>query len=317
MRNMIILSVVIIISGTAVGLNLRSDRGRAVTATANPVGIGAEPQVVRRVDTNDATDSGSPPKRSSGDGTTDGATSTVTSTVDSNLRDKVTRLERGMRFLHGVTDYTAQLQKQEMIGSELLDEQILSIKCRHNPFSVYLHWDSDDVGREVIYVDGKNNGNLIAHDGGWKSRIPAFSLSPVGSMAMQDTRYPVTEAGILGLIEVMLGIHRQDLKLANVDSCKIDELQQFDGRPCDQFTTIYKSFDTSPIYRKSITWIDREWSVPVRSRHFKWPRAGTVLAENELDDATLLESYSFSKVKMKCNLTDYDFDWTNKDYHFH
>lgn len=313
MRSMIVISVVTLIGAAAVGLNLRSDRGRTVRVSTNPVKIVPKPQVVRRIDINEATDSGSLPGPDTGDGTADGATSTV----DSNLREKVARLERGVQFLHGVIDYTAQLKKQEMIGSELLDEQNLSIKCRHNPFSIYLHWESDDVGREVIYVDGKNNGNLIAHDGGWKSRIPAISLSPVGSMAMQDTRYPVTEAGILGLIEVMLGIHREDLKLANVDSCKIDELLQFDGRACDQFTTIYKSADASPVYRKSITWIDREWSVPVRSRHFTWPRAGTVLAENELDDATLLESYSFSSVKLKCNLTDYDFDWTNKDYHFH
>ena len=237
--------------------------------------------------------------------------------MESNLRYKVQLLERGKKTLQGVTDYTATLQKQELIRGTLLAEQVLSIKCRNNPFSVYLLWLSGDEGREVIFVDGLNNGNLIAHDGGWKSRIPAISLHPEGSLAMRDTRYPVTEAGLLGLITVMIGIHQDDLSKSNFLSCEIDKHHQFDGRPCYLFTTKYKSAMESPIYRKSITLIDREWSVPVKSRQFEWPRNGAVFADGELDGGTLLESYAFTDVKLRCNLKDLDFDRTNQEYHFH
>ncbi len=240
----------------------------------------------------------------------------VKSTIESNLRYKVELLERGKEFLQGIAHYTAKLQKQEMVGGELLDEQTMAIKCRHNPFSVYLVWLSGDAGREVIYVDGTNNGKMIVHDGGWKSRIPAFSLPPDGTLAMHDTRYPVTTAGLLGVTRVMLGIHHEDLRLSNVASCELDEHQQFDGRPCYQFTMKYTSATDSPTYRKSITLIDCEWSVPLHTRHFEWSPSTTDLPEEELDEATLLESYSFTDIKLECNLTDHDFDRTNPEYRF-
>lgn len=240
----------------------------------------------------------------------------IESMAESRLRDKIKLMEQGAEFLQSMTDYTATLRKQEVVRNQLLDEQIISIKCRHSPFSVYLLWLAADAGREVLYVEGQNNGNLIAHDGGWKSRIPAFTLSIDGPLAMRDTRYPVTTAGIFGLITTMIGDHRENLLRSNVESCKLDSNRQFDGRPCSMFTTTYKSAEKSPVYRKSITLIDNEWKVPLHSEHYEWPGSGSALAENELDPATLIESYSFTEIKWKANLTEHDFDRTNHEYHF-
>jgi len=234
-----------------------------------------------------------------------------------NLRYKVDLLERGMKSLQEIAAYTAVFQKQEVVQGELLPEQTITMKCRHKPFSVYMNWQSGETGRELIYVDGKNNGKLIAHDGGWKSRIPALSLPPDGMLAMRDTRHPVTTAGLLGLANIMLGIHRLDLLRSTVAVCEVDANQTFDGRACLQFTTTYKSRTDSPIYRKSITLIDREWNVPLHSRHFEWPKSETPMPEAELDDATLLESYSFTDVHLQCRLSDHDFDRSNSEYNFH
>ncbi len=236
--------------------------------------------------------------------------------AEAALRDKVLRLTRGQDFLRGVTDYCGKLQKQEVVKGELLDEQTIVIKCRHNPFSVYLVWLTGDAGREVLYLEGQNNGKMIAHDGGWKARIPALTISTEGMLAMRDARYPVTTAGLLGLIEIMLGIHQEDLNWSKFSTCEIESNHSFDGRPCDQYTTRYKSAQDSPVYRKSITLIDLEWNVPLHSRHFEWPKAGTVLNEKELDEATLIESYSFTEIRFRCNLTDRDFDRANPEYRF-
>jgi hypothetical protein len=232
------------------------------------------------------------------------------------LRQKVTLLEKGHAFLHRTAGYTAKMHKQEVVKDELLDEQTIFIKCRHKPFSVYLRWLTGDAGREVIYVDGANDGKLIAHDGGWKARIPAFSLSTTSMLAMRDARYPVTDAGLLGLTDTMAAVHRMDLDQANVDSCEVDHTAQFDGRPCVRFTTRYKSVAVSPQYRKSITLIDQEWNVPIHSRHFEWGKAGVVSADNELDDATMVESYSFSEIEFGQQLTESDFDRENPEYQF-
>lgn len=233
-----------------------------------------------------------------------------------NLSRKIRLLEKGNQFLEGLSGYTALLRKQEMVGNELLAEQAIEFKCRHQPFSVYLHWVVGDVGREVIYIEGKNNGKMIAHDGGWKARLPAFSLDPEGRLAMRDARCPVTTAGILYLTETMLSIHQDDLATSNVASCDVETDQPFDGRACTVFTTKYKSPAGSPDYRKSVTYIDDEWSIPVYSRHYEWPTSNTDLNDAELDDATLIESYSFSEIQMKPPLTDRDFDRSNPEYHF-
>jgi len=239
------------------------------------------------------------------------------SSSDANMRRKIDRLAKGREYLKKTGDYTAKIQKQEVVHNELLDEQTIVIKCRNSPFSVYLYWETGDPGREVIYVEGKNNGRMIAHDGGWKARIPALRLNIDSSLAMRDARYPVTDAGLLGLIDIMQGVHQDDLLKANVERCELDENQECQGRPCECFTTVYRSKAESPVYRKSVTFIDREWSVPLMSRHFEWPREDCKLVGDELDEATLIESYMFTEINFRAGLSDHDFDHRNKEYNFH
>lgn len=240
------------------------------------------------------------------------------SSAESNLRHKVTLLEKGREFLHKTADYTAKFRKREVVQGELLDEQIMFVKCRPQPLDVYLLWLEGDVGREVLYREGANNGKLIAHDGGWKARIPAFSLSVDCMLAMRDSRYPVTMAGLLGLTEIMLGIHRDDLGRLNFASCELDDQQSIDQRACFCFTTKYQSQSDSPTYRKSVTWIDQERGVPLQSWHYEWsnPKLASSANETELDQATLIESYSFEEVQFDRGLSDQDFDRANSEYHF-
>lgn len=233
-----------------------------------------------------------------------------------NVRRKVDLMEQGGRFLAGIESYTATLTKQEVVGNELLDEQSMHLKCRQKPFSVYLVWLSGDTGREVLYIDGQNDGKLIAHDGGWKARLPAFNLHPECRLAMRDARYPVTSAGFGSLITMMLDKHREDLASDSVASCEVDENQLIDGRRCFMFTTHYKSRELSPTYRKSITYLDYEWNLPVRTDHFEWPAIGQGSDDKNLDQTTLVESYSFTDVKLPTTLSDEDFDRSNPEYRF-
>ena len=237
-------------------------------------------------------------------------------TAAETLRWKVELLERGRAYLQTIPAYTAQLRKQEVVQGKLLDEQSIFLKCRHQPFSVYLLWLTGDAGQEVLYVEGANNGKLLAHDGGWKSRLPAFSLAPDCALAMHDSRYPVTSAGLLGLIEIMEEIHRRDLDDSTFASCDVDPDCDFNGRACFEFTTRYKNPAVSSQYRKSVTRIDREWNVPLDTRHYAWPTDLPGLSDRELDQATLIESYQFTEVDFKYQPREVDFDRANPDYRF-
>ncbi|MDX1969775.1 MAG: DUF1571 domain-containing protein [Planctomycetaceae bacterium] len=247
--------------------------------------------------------------------TTDAAAA-ATSPAVSALQRKVAMLQQGRKFLENTPDYTAVFSKQELVGDQLLELQDIYLKCRHAPFSVYLRWLSGDVDREVLYVDGQNGGEMIVHGGGWKARLPSLSISPNSSLAMQESRYPVTKAGILGTLDIMLEIHAEDVakdRLARSDQLADEE---FDGRQCAAFLIEYRDAKLSPTYRKSITLIDKEWNVPLYTRNFGWPNVGETATGDELDEATLIEFYTFTEVEFRQQLATADFDRGNEEYLF-
>jgi len=239
------------------------------------------------------------------------------SPADEIVEQKMSQLQEGLDRLAEANSYTATAKKREFVDGNLLDPQTVHIKCRVKPFSVYLNWLDGDAGREAIFVEGQNDGKAIAHDGGWKAKIPALSLDPNCALAMLDTRYPVTKAGIIGLAQTMLEVHRDDLQRSNIATCICDTNQNFEGRPCLEYTTTYKSQTDSPVYRKSVTCIDQEWKIPVHSRHFEWPHnENEHQSEANLDENTLIEEYSFTEVTIGCPISESDFNPKNPEYRF-
>ncbi len=242
--------------------------------------------------------------------------SSAASQVTSALQRKVDMLKQGRKFLQATPDYTAVFSKQELVGDQLLELQDISLKCRHAPFSVYLRWLSGDVDRELLYVDGQNDGEMIVHGGGWKARLPALSISPDSSLAMQESRYPVTKAGILGTLDIMLEIHAEDVAKDRLARSEQLADEEFDGRQCAAFLLEYRDATLSPTYRKSITLIDKEWNVPLYTRNFGWPNVGETATGDELDEATLIEFYTFTEVEFRQQLATADFDRGNEEYLF-
>jgi len=247
---------------------------------------------------------------------TEGLVATPADPVYDALKLKVQQLEQGRKFLQETPDYTAVFSKQELVGGELLDLQDIYLKCRHQPFSVYLRWLSGDEGREVLYTDGANNGEMLVHGGGWKARLPSLSISPNSPLAMAESRYPVTKAGILGTVEIMLECHREDVQSRRLAKCEKLEDQKFDTRMCSVFVVEYADAKTSPTYRKSITFIDQEWNVPIYTQNFGWPTAHETATGDALDEATLIEYYTFTEVEFRQQLADADFTKTNEEYRF-
>ncbi|MBC8113964.1 MAG: DUF1571 domain-containing protein, partial [Candidatus Saccharimonas sp.] len=174
------------------------------------------------------------------------------------LLKKVELLEKGIAFLMQTPDYTAQFSKLEVVGGELLEEQTMLIKLTHKPFSVYMKWMDYDTGREVIYGEGLNDGNLLVHAGGWKARLPAISMEPDSSLAMRESRHPITNVGLLNLAKKIVDAHRLDLAHKSFARCEQTEDQSVNGRDCLCFVTEYNNGKTSKEYRKSIVLIDKE-----------------------------------------------------------
>lgn len=236
--------------------------------------------------------------------------------MQQTLKAKLALLERGRTFLETIPDYTAEFVKQELVHGELLDEQLINFKCRHQPFSVYLKWETGDEGREVLYTDGQNENEMIVHGGGWKARLPALSISPTSSLALKESRYPITNVGLLELAKTMMRVHHDDLKAGSISRCEQLPDQEFDGRPCDAFLVEYRDAQVSPTYRKSITLLDKEWHIPVYARNFGWPNEGSTSEGEQLDEETLVEYYTYASIHFRQQLAEADFDRTNEDYRF-
>jgi len=233
-----------------------------------------------------------------------------------DLVEKIRLIERGIEFLSKMPDYTAQFVKQELVNGDLLDEQEMEMKVRHAPFSIYLKWVTGEQGREILFVDGAHDGYMKAHGGGWKARLPTVSLEPTSSIAMAESRYPVNKAGLLELAKMMLDVHRLDLEQKRIARCEKLADQMFDERPCHAFLIEYKDRKSSEQYRKSISLIDKEWSIPVYTRNFGWLDGQVPADEEQHDTASLIEFYSYSKIQFRTKLVAMDFDHTNEDYRF-
>lgn len=217
-----------------------------------------------------------------------------------------------------VSDYTATLVKRERINGELGDYQYIQIKLRHQrmqdgrvvtPFSVYLRFLAPDsvAGREVIWVEGANDGKLIAHEAGIKGFL-RVKVDPTGFIAMAGNRYPIKQIGMLNLIEQLIVKGERD---RHSGDCEVQFFQnaKVDGRVCTAIEVTHpKQQPQFDFYRAQI-FIDKQLNVPIRYSAWTWPT-------NKSEPPVLEEEYTYRDVKLNVGLTDQDFDPDNKAYKF-
>ncbi len=236
------------------------------------------------------------------------------------LQLHIALLEAGKHRLAEYPDYTATFLKQERVeGDDLQELQTIEFKMRHKPFSVYMKWiEGGDVGRQALFVEGQYDDKLQVKLGGKKGTLlPVVKLDPTGGMAMKESRYPVTEMGILQLIEVILKYRYRDLALKQGVRWEFVPDQKFLDRPCDCLVIEYASRDIDPVYRQATTYIDKQTSLPVCVKNFGWPAEGVdVTDQKALDEATLIEYYGYTDIQLEHRLSDADFDKANADYKF-
>ena len=235
------------------------------------------------------------------------------------LQLHVALLEVGKHRIERYPDYSATFIKQERVnGGDVQEVQSIQLKLRHKPFGIYMKWiEGGDVGRELLHAEGQYDDKMLVRLGGIKKRLPLLKLDPTGAIAMKESRHPVTEMGLALLADQILKYRKRDLTLKEGVRWEMLPEQKFMDRACDCWVVEYDSREVEPVYRKSITYIDRELSLPVCVRNFGWPEAETEAGDAAaLDEATLIEYYGYTDIKFESRLTDNDFDKGNSDYTF-
>lgn len=215
--------------------------------------------------------------------------------------------EKCLQRVEAFPGYEATFYKREIIGRSVVNQK-MKLKIRHSPFSVYLYFQEPSAGREVLYVEGKNNGKLIAHEAGLLSLAGSMELSPTDPMAMKESRHPITEAGIAKALRQLLTEWNRETKFgetevkyykdAKLGSMKCRVIESSHPQPRKQFT-----------YHKVQLWVNDADGIPVRVRKYGFPaRAG--------QQAPIIEDYTFTDIKTSIRLTDADFDRNNSEYSF-
>ncbi|HBO43357.1 MAG TPA: hypothetical protein DD670_05380 [Planctomycetaceae bacterium] len=228
-------------------------------------------------------------------------------------QDRVTSLDAEIR------DYTCTLVKQERIDGRLRKPDYIFVKLRHQrvengkvmtPFSVYLRYlaPRDLKDREVLYVEGRNEGKMIARRGGSRLAHVTTTLLPDSRLAMHWGRYPLTEIGIKTLTERLVEVGLEELAYGE---CEVKYLEgaKINGRSCIVVQVTHPVKRDYFRYHMARVFIDRELMLPVHYVSYDWP-------EQEGGEPELMEQYTYVDLKLNPGLTDRDFDPRNKEYQF-
>ena len=228
------------------------------------------------------------------------------------IAKSIALITEGCEKFGKVPVYSAQFRKLERIDGELHDEQLISAKIQHAPFSVYMKWIEGDKNRQLIFVENKFEDRLLVQPGGIAGRVTGvLKLDPDSEMARSDSRYSIREAGLLNLASMVLSFQRVDIQRGQGCFSQMrEEDEDPSGRATYHFTTTYDSPEFNALYRKAEVYVDRELLVPTCVRNFTW---AVDVDEATLDEDTLIEFYQWSEIEVG-EVDEAAFDPKNKNY---
>ncbi|NIP85052.1 MAG: DUF1571 domain-containing protein [Planctomycetales bacterium] len=232
----------------------------------------------------------------------------------------------GLQYIdQHVRDYTCRLVTRERINGRLKKHEFMSVKVRHPqrvkqqvtvPFGVYIRFlgPSSLKDREILYVDGQNNGELLARNGGTGNlQDVTVSLDPRSPRAMRNYRYPLTEIGIRTLGERLVEIGYESLRADRQRrECEvlIRDGAKVAGRSCRVIQVRFPIRRPELRFHLARIFIDETLPLPVRYESYGWPA-------EEGQPPPLREEYTYLDLTLNPGLTDLDFQRDNPSYKFY
>lgn len=208
-----------------------------------------------------------------------------------------------------VNDYVCTFHKRERIGGHLTAPHIMTMKARSNPTSIYFKFQRPNKGREAIYVAGRNGGKVIAHDVGLgKLFAGTLRLDPRGSMAMEDNRHPVTEAGIGSLIDTVARHWATELS-PEESRLTFHPNVRVGNHPCTMIESVHPRKRPDFLFYMVKLYINHEHGLPIRFEAYDWPKHPGAAPE-------LVEEYTYLNLRVNVGLRDGDFDPANPQYSY-
>jgi hypothetical protein len=199
----------------------------------------------------------------------------------------------------GVRDYTCLFVKRERIRGQLQPENLIDMKVRSQPFSVYLRWMGPPnlLGQEACYVAGGNKGMLRVHSTGLAGTVGFMSVEPTDPRVMQNNRHPITDAGIGRLIE-KYGQRWEMERQLNKSQVRVGEFE-YNQRRCIRVEAIHPDNTSGKFYAyRNLVYFDKATHLPIRVENYDWPKQGGP------PGGELIESYSYANLRLNSGLGD-------------
>lgn len=218
------------------------------------------------------------------------------------------------RIERDVQDYTCLLTRRERVAGKLNGYQHLFVKMRHQrndePLSIYLRFlnPTDVKGREVLYVEGQMNNDILVRRGGTRLPNMTLQLDPAGRLAMEENRYPITEIGVKQMVLRIIEVLEEDLA-DNEVQVKYYKNAKLNGRDCTHFEVVHPFRREGIRYHKARVFVDNELQLPVYFASYDWPK-------EQGGNPLLFEEYVYSDIRLNIGLTDRDFERSNPEYGF-
>jgi hypothetical protein len=216
------------------------------------------------------------------------------------------------RLLHNVQDYSGVIIKTERIGGKPITT-VLFAKIREKPFSVYLYFldrsnDKGVKGREVVYLQGKNDDKLIGHSPGLLTGRIRLSLAPTNPLATLGEHYPITEIGLANLCRQLI---RRGEAVADPSRVQVKRFPEarINDRSCTLIQVMYPVDEPRLWGYLARVFLDKQWGFPIRVEIFELPA-------DRSQGPQLLEEYTYLNLKLNNGYTDADFDPKNRQYKF-
>lgn len=141
-----------------------------------------------------------------------------------------------MARLATLDSYVVRLVRKEVINNKKKPQETLLLKYRKAPLSIYFKWlDSEGIGREVVYVEGKYENKihtLLA--GGDVPFMPAgkrMAFAPDSILVRSASRHNIKDAGFVPLVEglgrAIIGQSKGDMRFGTVKYTAANKRPEF------------------------------------------------------------------------------------------
>ncbi|MCA8993215.1 MAG: DUF1571 domain-containing protein [Planctomycetaceae bacterium] len=213
-----------------------------------------------------------------------------------------------LQRLDAVKDYDATFTKREWVGQQFVAQRMY-MKLREQPFSVYLKFGEPNEGREILFVQGKNQNQLLAREAsGLASLIGTVSLPMNDPKVTAENRHPISDMGMRRMIELLIEQWERESRYGEIDvkyypNARIGEMA------CEAIEATHPVPRKEFPYHVSRVYFEKETRYPIRVENFGFPRRPN-------EPPPLIEEYTFSNIHVNRGFTEADFDRRNQNYSF-